>query len=113
VRCTPIRLQYTSQPFAYDTSGPGGPNNLAAPFWLRRSRFLRDAAPQLSVHLNDTHLKFRGTLGRVIGVVEAGECVKPRGRPDYVVVSVPYEQRHFVHAWIEVGPAPPGACGNP
>jgi hypothetical protein len=106
-RCTPIRIHYTSTPFHFGADN----NDLNTPFWLGRARFLRDAPPHIYVHKNDTHMKIRGTLGHVVGIVDYGECVQPLSRPQNYIVEIP-NGRKFDHAWIEVGPAAPDACAT-
>ena len=106
-RCTGIRIHYTSTPFAYAIDAP---TNLTTPFWLGRARFLRDAPPHVYEHASDEAMHVRGTLGRVTGVVDYGECVAPIGRPVYVPVSAQDEPRSFVHVWVNVRAAPKSAC---
>ena len=105
--CTPIRIHYTSTPFTFQ---PDDPHNADRPFWLGRARFLRDAAPRYYRHEDDTTMNYRGALGQVIGVVNYGECVRPRGRPRYVDVTTKDGLRRFYHVWLEVGPADPAEC---
>jgi hypothetical protein len=107
--CTPVRVHYTSTPFAFQRDAPG---NAQRPFWLGRARFLRNAAPVYYRHLEDSDMRDRGVLGRVIGVIEAGECVQPRGKPRYVEVFTKDDRRRFVHVWLEIGPAAAGACSS-
>lgn len=109
VACTPVRVHYTSTPFVFARDVP---SNAQGPFWLGRARFLRDAAPVYYRHADDSDMRDRGVLGRLIGVAEAGECVQPRGKPRYVEVFTKDDRRRFVHVWLEVGPAGAGACSS-
>ena len=101
----PIRINYTSTPFAYRL---GDRTILQTPFWLGRARYLRDAAPRLYVHAGDSTMRQRGSLGHVIGAIEHGECVAPQDVRYYAVS--PNVDRSFVHVWVRVKPAPSGEC---
>jgi hypothetical protein len=101
----PIRINYTSTAFPYRS---GDRSILAQPFWVGRTRYLRDAAPKIYVHAGDSTMQQRGSLGHVIGVVEYGECVTADDVRYYDVA--PNADRSFVHVWAHVRPAPVNAC---
>jgi hypothetical protein len=102
----PIRINYTSTAFAYRL---GDRTILQAPFWVGRARYLRDAAPRIYDHAGDSTMQQRGSLGRVIGAIEHGECVAPQDVRYYTVA--PNADRSFVHVWVRVRPAQ--ACDDP
>ena len=105
-RCTPLKVSYVSTAFTFQKDDA---TNVRGAFWLGRPRFLRDAAPHVYHHENQT-MPDRGSLGNVIGVVDYGECVRPLSRPRYVPVAIEKGQRRFIHVWVKVGPASPQEC---